>query len=488
MLDRREPIGKATTEDFGAPGPIVDFQAPLTHTLVSSNVKQKGKFEKLYLEGRPPVNVGLTSGGDFLGGTAIAFTDVLGDQQFTLYATSISQYRSFSGSYINLERRFQYARAGLLADPVLLRPARRASSTTRRSAASSTATWRWPRTTRAAPRCSASTRSTAIAAIELFGGVVNYSRGFEDRSLQRSRTTIRRRSSDVSSSTTARWCRSAWRSCRRRRCSASSARSPAAPMRLSYEFAPKIGGSARRARPSTATPASTSASAARGCSRCAPAASRAGATTPATTTSAATPRCAATTTWSSSARTPFHLNAELRLPLIHAMATPIGILGGVRGTLFANVGGAYFDESGLQEPTRATTPSSGRSPATRRPQHRAGRHPGLRRPRSWSRLPPGRRARQLRHRPADLRARLPHPLRLELAHALQQGLGRHCLRAVGRQLGLPQAEVHGVDRLRLLAIDRRDRGTSGGGSQLRAQDGESLRSRPWSPAPLGALM
>ncbi len=66
----QEPIGKATTEDFGAPGPIVDFQAPLTHTMVDGNVKRKGSFEKLYLEGRPPVNIGVTSGGDFLGGTA----------------------------------------------------------------------------------------------------------------------------------------------------------------------------------------------------------------------------------------------------------------------------------------------------------------------------------------------------------------------------------------------------------------------------------
>ena len=32
--------------------------------------KRKGKFEKLFLEGRPPVNVGLTSGGDFLGADA----------------------------------------------------------------------------------------------------------------------------------------------------------------------------------------------------------------------------------------------------------------------------------------------------------------------------------------------------------------------------------------------------------------------------------
>jgi outer membrane protein assembly factor BamA len=39
----------------------------------------------------------------------------------------------------------------------------------------------------------------------------------------------------------------------------------------------------------------------------------------------------------------FFANAELRFPLIEAMATPIGVLGGVRATLFAGMGGAYFD-------------------------------------------------------------------------------------------------------------------------------------------------
>jgi outer membrane protein assembly factor BamA len=41
----------------------------------------------------------------------------------------------------------------------------------------------------------------------------------------------------------------------------------------------------------------------------------------------------------------FHLNAELRFPLIEAMATPIGILGGIRGTFFANFGAADFDDN-----------------------------------------------------------------------------------------------------------------------------------------------
>jgi outer membrane protein assembly factor BamA len=38
----------------------------------------------------------------------------------------------------------------------------------------------------------------------------------------------------------------------------------------------------------------------------------------------------------------FFANAELRLPLIDLMKTPIGILGPVRGTLYAGIGGAHF--------------------------------------------------------------------------------------------------------------------------------------------------
>ena len=51
----------------------------------------KGKFDKMFLDGRPPVNVGVTSGGDVFGGSMVSFTDVLGDQQFSMYASSVQQ-------------------------------------------------------------------------------------------------------------------------------------------------------------------------------------------------------------------------------------------------------------------------------------------------------------------------------------------------------------------------------------------------------------
>ncbi len=111
-LERKEPLQTAASSDFGAPGPVTDFQAPLTHTIVAENKRKKGTFEKMYLDGRPPVNVGVTSGGDVFGGTQITFSDVLGDKQFNVFAASISQYRTFMGSYVNLSRRLQYAIQG----------------------------------------------------------------------------------------------------------------------------------------------------------------------------------------------------------------------------------------------------------------------------------------------------------------------------------------------------------------------------------------
>ena len=111
-LDRNEPLRIVASADLGAPGPIIDFQAPLQHTLVADNQRKKKTFEKMFLEGRPPVNVGVTSNGDLFGGTAISFGDVTGDKQFNVFFASISQYRTTAVSYVNLASRFQYALQG----------------------------------------------------------------------------------------------------------------------------------------------------------------------------------------------------------------------------------------------------------------------------------------------------------------------------------------------------------------------------------------
>ncbi|MEZ5292581.1 MAG: hypothetical protein R2745_15980 [Vicinamibacterales bacterium] len=352
-IEPRDPSIKATTEDFGSPGPIVDFQAPLTHTLVQDNQKKKGKFEKLYLEGRPPVNVGLTSGGDFLGGTAVAFSDVLGDQQFTLYATSVSQFRSFSGSYINLERRFQWAvqgfsqtqffygqNQGIFYDPAFSGFIDRDLAVATTTIRGATAFGIWP--------------FNRYRRIELSGGVYHSGQRFENLALEQEsqfyqeqqfgrslfnngmlvpfglafvqETTVFREFGPLAGNT----------------------------VRLSYEIAPKMGSTLSRQTVDLDARKYL----------------RLGGT------GLLALRARGFKSWGDNpgyyyfggnselrgydyleflGQNAFHMNAELRIPLIHAMATPIGILGGVRGTVFANVGGAYFDQTDFKAYSRETT-------------------------------------------------------------------------------------------------------------------------------------
>jgi outer membrane protein assembly factor BamA len=66
----------------------------------------------------------------------------------------------------------------------------------------------------------------------------------------------------------------------------------------------------------------------------------------------------------------FFANAELRFPLIEAMLTPIGILGGIRGVFFANMGGASFRGQDFQfwtNDTEVQRPVTGFNPITGAP-------------------------------------------------------------------------------------------------------------------------
>jgi len=43
-------------------------------------------------------------------------------------------------------------------------------------------------------------------------------------------------------------------------------------------------------------------------------------------------------------------NAELRFPLIEAALTPIGVIGGIRGVFYANIGGGWFNGQPSSDP------------------------------------------------------------------------------------------------------------------------------------------
>ncbi len=106
--DTSEPMKEVEQEIQAASAGLMDFQPDLTHEIVPENKRGKRIFEGLYLEGRPPINVGVTSSGDFFGGSALGLTDTLGDQLFTFTALSVASYRIYDGQYVNLSRRLHY--------------------------------------------------------------------------------------------------------------------------------------------------------------------------------------------------------------------------------------------------------------------------------------------------------------------------------------------------------------------------------------------
>jgi hypothetical protein len=341
ILEDREPVVTAASADFGSPGPIIDFQAPLSHTLVAENQRRKGAFEKLFLDGRPPVNVGVTSGGDVFGGSAVSFSDVLGDKNFSLYAASISQYRTLSFSFVNMARRFQYALQGfsqtqffygqlegVFYDPAFAGLIDRDLAVATRSVRGGQMFGIWP--------------MDRYRRLELMGGVINYTEEFNDPGLQqfseqyqqetfgrqlfRSGTYIPLGVTFVQETTVFREF------------------GPLAgnTMRLSYEVAPKISNTLSR---------QTADVDARYYLRLGGSGLLA-------------LRARGFKSWgdapdfmyfggNSEMRGYEYLeflgsesaffNAELRFPFIEAMLTPIGILGGIRGVFFANMGGGRFE-------------------------------------------------------------------------------------------------------------------------------------------------
>jgi len=116
FISGEKPIATVAKGDFGGPGPLFEFTPPISHTLLQDNVRKKGRWEKMSLAGRPPLNLGVSSSGNFYGNTEVVFNDVLGDQQFSFFIQSVSQYRTISGTYVNASRRIQYALQGFSQD------------------------------------------------------------------------------------------------------------------------------------------------------------------------------------------------------------------------------------------------------------------------------------------------------------------------------------------------------------------------------------
>lgn len=111
-VESADPLKEVDQEVRASDDDIVDFQPDVVHQVVAENKRRKRLFEKLFLEGRPPLNVAVTSSGDFFGGSQVALADVLGDQNFLFTAYSFREFRSYQGLYVNLARRLHWGVTG----------------------------------------------------------------------------------------------------------------------------------------------------------------------------------------------------------------------------------------------------------------------------------------------------------------------------------------------------------------------------------------
>jgi hypothetical protein len=83
--------------------------APQPASTTSSYEEKKYKpFKKLMFTSLPPISMGYSTSGDFYGNTYLNATDLMGDHNFYLVLASEYSYRSYHFYYFNQKRRLQY--------------------------------------------------------------------------------------------------------------------------------------------------------------------------------------------------------------------------------------------------------------------------------------------------------------------------------------------------------------------------------------------
>ena len=347
-LERKEPLHTAASSDFGAPGAIIDFQAPLQHTLVADNMRKKKTFEKMFLEGRPPVNVGVTSNGDVFGGTQVSFGDVLGDKQFNFTAASIAQYRTFALSYSNIGQRFKYAIQGYSqtlfyygSGSAFYSPAYAPFIST--SQAQSTQTVRGGSLIGIYPL-------DKFHRVEVSGGFMNIDQSFNDPSLQAYSTAYQQSLTGGQLLT---------RSGSMVPLSAAFVRETTvfreygplagSTARISYEYAPKVASMLSR-RTIDADARHYLRIGSNGVFATRIRGYKSDGDFPGFMYFGGNGDLRGYDYLQFVGQNVVYANAELRFPIIEASLTPIGVIGGIRGVFFAGVGGAWFGSQASANP------------------------------------------------------------------------------------------------------------------------------------------
>lgn len=95
---------------FTRPSQVDDqpFRPAVRPAIDSEKIRPYRGMEDLYVSGRPPVDVVVSTDGSIYGGTAISFGDLLGDHNFYALLFQARGYRSYYFAYLNQKRRLQF--------------------------------------------------------------------------------------------------------------------------------------------------------------------------------------------------------------------------------------------------------------------------------------------------------------------------------------------------------------------------------------------
>jgi Tol biopolymer transport system component len=95
-------VDQPTDEEFSK------FEPRVRLDINEDKIEQHKGMGKLYLTARPPIDTIVASDGSVYGGSAISFSDLLGDHQLMAVAYQVRSFRSYYFGYFNQTRRLQY--------------------------------------------------------------------------------------------------------------------------------------------------------------------------------------------------------------------------------------------------------------------------------------------------------------------------------------------------------------------------------------------
>ncbi len=99
---------KITFSEFLPEEKYKKFEPIVTMEIDKEKIQPYKGLGKLYLTTRPPIDAVIATDGSIYGGSAISFTDLLGDYNFYIMAYQVRSFRSYYFAYLNQKQRLQY--------------------------------------------------------------------------------------------------------------------------------------------------------------------------------------------------------------------------------------------------------------------------------------------------------------------------------------------------------------------------------------------